>query len=209
MTNTKVLYLIGGSNGSGKTTLAKELLKKYPDLHFMNADEIAAEYGLDSIAAGRILLQKMHDALESGFSFVWETTLSGGYQKKFLRMAHDAGYTVIFSYVTLASPEQNVARVQQRVALGGHDVPEDVIRRRCVASEGNREPTCEMSDSWIEYYNGDKQVVEIERGGADYGMFEEIKLLANYGAARARIIANRAGLHPMYKNIQETRYMAR
>ncbi len=207
--NDKMLYLIGGANGSGKTTLAKELLKQYPELQFMNADEIAAECGLNSIDAGRIVLNKMRNALDTGVSFIWETTLSGGYQKKFLRMAHDAGYSVIFSYVALATLDQNVARVQQRVALGGHDVPVDIIRRRYESSKTNFATTCEISDSWIEYYNGDKKIIEIERGGTDYGMFEEIKWLANCGAARAQFVAERAGLTPMYINFRNTEYATR
>jgi predicted ABC-type ATPase len=40
------------------------------------------------------------------------------------------GYTVELVFLSLPSPELAVCRVRSRVAQGGHDVPEPVIRRR-------------------------------------------------------------------------------
>ena len=220
MITEKTVYLIAGPNGSGKTTLAKELLNKYSDLKFMNADEVAATRGLGMVDAARIVLQDMNYSLNNGESFIWETTLSGTYQNKFLKQARDAQYKIIFSYVMLASAEQNIARVRQRVALGGHNVPEDILRRRYLKSIMNFAPVCEMSDSWILYYNGDKKIIEIARGDNttnemiinDNGYqkyqvayntaLEEIVTLANRGARLAQYIARQHGIHPMFEKIQ-------
>ena len=40
------------------------------------------------------------------------------------------GYKVNLVFVALDSPGLNVRRVAERVSRGGHDIPEDVIRRR-------------------------------------------------------------------------------
>lgn len=220
MITEKTLYLIAGPNGSGKTTLANELLKKYPDLKFMNADEVAATRNLGKVDAARVVLNDMDYALNNNEPFIWETTLSGTYHNKFLKLAHEAQYKIIFSYVMLASPEQNIARVQQRVALGGHSVPEEVLRRRYLKSLMNFEPVCEMSDSWILYYNGDKKIVEIARGDKNHQVLvtdtdgykkyqiaynhalEEIVVLANRGALHAQKVARRAGINPVFEKIQ-------
>lgn len=218
MISEKVLYLIGGPNGSGKTTLAQELTNKHKNLKFMNADNIATERNVSIVDAGRIVLKDMEYALKNGDSFIWETTLSGTYHTKFIKMAHDANYKIIFSYVMLASPEQNIARVQQRVALGGHNVPEEVLRRRYLKSVMNFKPVCEISDSWILYYNGDKRIIEIARGGntqfsitdaAGYeqcqvtykNALEEIIRLADKGAKHAQRVANQAGINPVFEKL--------
>lgn len=220
----KIVYLIGGPNGSGKTTLAQELLNKYNNLKFMNADNIAAERNVSIVEAGRIVIKDIEYALKNGNSFIWETTLSGTYHNKFIDMAHKADYKIVFSYVMLASPEQNIARVQQRVALGGHNVPEDVLRRRYLKSVMNFKPVCEMSDSWILYYNGDKRIVEIARSVNRTNMvitddvwykqcqityknvLEEIVRLADKGAIRAQRVANQAGIKPVFEKICLTNY---
>lgn len=219
MLEEKVLYLIGGPNGSGKTTLAKELLDTYKDLKFMNADEVAAKRNLGMIDAARIVLNDMTYTLEQGQSFIWETTLSGTYHNKFIKLAHEANYKIIFSYVMLASPDQNIARVQQRVALGGHDVPADVLHRRYLKSVMNFKDVRDMADSWILYYNGDKRIVEIARGEQNSQILitdsegykkcqfvynnalEEIVELANRGARHAQRVARQAGINPVFEKI--------
>ena len=45
-------------------------------------------------------------------------------------MAQSAGYTVTVLYFWLNSPELAVERVRARVEAGGHNIPEDTIRRR-------------------------------------------------------------------------------
>ncbi len=47
-----------------------------------------------------------------------------------------AGYRIRLTCVMTKNPDINVARVQRRVREGGHDVPEDKIRRRYERSVG-------------------------------------------------------------------------
>lgn len=77
----KILYIIAGANGSGKNTLASELLPS-ESLKFLNADEVAKEICPENIEsvkikAGKIVLKRLEDLLNSGKSFAIETTLSG------------------------------------------------------------------------------------------------------------------------------------
>ena len=47
-----------------------------------------------------------------------------------MKAAQDAGYTVTLLYFWLNSPELAIARVKARGAAGGHNIPEETIRRR-------------------------------------------------------------------------------
>ena len=49
---------------------------------------------------------------------------------KTVRMAQDAGYSVTLLYFWLNSPELAIERVKARVETGGHNIPEETIRRR-------------------------------------------------------------------------------
>jgi len=49
---------------------------------------------------------------------------------KMARLAQEQGYYVTILYLWLNSPDLAVARVKARVAAGGHNIPEDTIRRR-------------------------------------------------------------------------------
>ncbi len=55
----------------------------------------------------------------------------------FLRRLKAQGYQVAIYYFSLASPSLAMRRVKLRVAMGGHDVPADVIRRRFDRSLSN------------------------------------------------------------------------
>ncbi len=48
--------------------------------------------------------------------------------------AQAAGFELVLRSVALDDPDENVARVADRVARGGHHIPEAVIRRRYVES---------------------------------------------------------------------------
>lgn len=56
--------------------------------------------------------------------------MSGKTYIRLFRRARQLGYEIELHYLWLSSPAQAVARVRQRVKLGGHDVPTVDIRRR-------------------------------------------------------------------------------
>ena len=130
------LYIISGCNGAGKTTASYSLLPEMLDCkEFVNSDEFAK--GLSpfdpskaSIQASRYMIMKIRYLLRKQKDFAIETTLATRTLLKTVRMAQSAGYTVTVLYFWLNSPELAVERVRARVEAGGHNIPEDTIRRR-------------------------------------------------------------------------------
>ncbi len=130
------LYIISGCNGAGKTTASYSLLPEMLDCReFVNSDEFAK--GLSpfdpskaAIQASKYMIMKFRYLLKKQMDFAVETTLATRTLLKTVRMAQDAGYTVTLLYFWLNSPELAVERVKARVEAGGHDIPEETIRRR-------------------------------------------------------------------------------
>ena len=154
----KRIIIIAGPNGAGKTTFAREYLPNEANtLTFINADLIAA--GLDPLRperaafrAGRMMLEMIDACVRRGESFAFETTLSGRGYARMIPRWQAQGYTVKLYFLKLSSPEIAIARVKQRVAMGGHHIPEDAIRRRFHSGlrnlTGVYEPLVNVSQSW-------------------------------------------------------------
>ncbi len=163
----KHIIIIAGPNGAGKTTFAREFLPQEADCPtFINADLIAQ--GLSpfrpeaaAVRAWRIMLEMIADCVRRGESFAFETTLSGrGYAQMFPGWKR-AGYHVAIFFLELPSVELAFGRVADRVAQGGHDIPEAVIRRRFTAGRRNFLQLYKpLADAWRHYDNaGDKSVL--------------------------------------------------
>jgi len=130
------IVIIAGPNGAGKTTFASEFLPNEagcPD--FINADLIAL--GLSPFApeaaafeAGKVMLSMMAARVKARRNFAFETTLSGLTYARSIPRWRAAGYHVKLIFLELPSVELALARIRARVAQGGHNVPEDVVRRR-------------------------------------------------------------------------------
>ena len=167
----KKIVIIAGPNGAGKTTFAREFLPKEagcPD--FINADLIAG--GLSpfapekaAIQAGRIMLAEIAARASRGESFAFETTLSGLNYARHIPGWRKAGYHVKLVFLSLPIPDLAVARVKARAAQGGHDVPEEVVRRRFDAGLRNFSDLYRgLVDSWILYANSGPEPQRIKSG---------------------------------------------
>jgi predicted ABC-type ATPase len=132
------LVVIAGPNGAGKSTFYKAFLARM-ELPYLNADQVEAETGLDSIEAARFLDGMRAHMIEDGVGFITETVFSDPYGSKLemIRSAVEAGYDVVLVYIGLASPELSGRRVDQRVERGGHDVPRDRLASRYERSLAN------------------------------------------------------------------------
>jgi predicted ABC-type ATPase len=139
----KRLFIIAGCNGAGKTTASFNIL---PDLlncrEFVNADEIAR--GLSpfqpesvSIEAGRLMLKRMRELLNSNQDFSFETTLATKTFVHIIDEAHSNGYHISLIFFWLDSPNLAKDRVRKRVSEGGHNIEEKVIERRYLAGIQN------------------------------------------------------------------------
>lgn len=132
----KDLYIIGGCNGAGKTTASFSILPDILDCReFVNADEIArglSPFRSEAVAfeAGRIMLKRIKDLIRAGETFAFETTLSTRSYKNLITDASKSGYKVTLIYFWLEHVQLAIDRVRNRVRDGGHDIPEEIIRRR-------------------------------------------------------------------------------
>ncbi len=132
----KVLYIIAGCNGAGKTTASFTILPEIINCkEFVNADEIAK--GLSpfqpenvAIESGRIMLYRINELIEKGDSFAFETTLSTKSYRQKVFVAQQAGFRVSLLFFLLNSIDLAIDRVRIRVAEGGHNIDNEVIKRR-------------------------------------------------------------------------------
>ncbi len=130
------LYIVAGCNGAGKTTASFTVLPEM--LHckeFVNADEIArglSPFNPNSVAieAGRLMIARINTLVKQGEDFAFETTLATRSYKKLIEQIQRQKYFVSLLFFWLPSPEQAIQRVRFRVSQGGHNIPEDVVRRR-------------------------------------------------------------------------------
>lgn len=159
--------MIAGPNGAGKTTFAQQFLLRYANCEeFVNADLIAA--GLSpfkpesqSVAAGRLMLDRMEDLTIARRTFAFETTLAGRGHAKRLQSMKAVGYRIVMFFIWLPAAELAIARVASRVREGGHDIPQPTIRRRYALGMKNfAELYAPMLDSWF-VYNGARRPAEI------------------------------------------------
>jgi len=130
------VVVIGGPNGAGKTTIAKRLIpERFGILDFVNADLIARGLSVlnpdrAALAAGRVMLAHLHELAEIGASFAFETTLASRTFAPWLKSIIAEGYQFNLVVIFVPSAGVSVKRVERRVELGGHFVPETVVRRR-------------------------------------------------------------------------------
>ena len=102
---------------------------------FVNSDEFAkhlSPFAPESayITASRLMLQKVQYLFDRREDFCIETTLATRSLLKMVRSAQQKDYYVTVLYFWLEKPEIAIERVAARVKAGGHDIPQDTIRRR-------------------------------------------------------------------------------
>ena len=171
---SKSLYIISGCNGAGKTTASYTVLPEVLDCkEFVNADEIArglSPFNPESVVieAGRLMLQRIEDLLSKEESFSIETTLATKSYINLVRRAQEKGYTVRLLFFWLNSPDLALQRIAERVAKGGHNIPEPIVRRRYVTGISNLfRLFMNEVDSWEIYDNSKYPAIQIARGGKD------------------------------------------
>jgi len=147
--------LVAGSNGAGKSTFAQSPATlaamvddaRLSELQVINPDEVTR-----ALLAVRPSLTTDEANLEAArwtearvraliakptVSFAIETVLGSDKYKPIVELATTAGWRFLFVYVALPSVDEAVKRVRWRAAHGGHDVPEDKIRKRWHVSLAN------------------------------------------------------------------------
>ena len=132
----KSVYVIAGPNGSGKTTFARVFLPEFAECaHFVNADLIAQGLSpfsprIAALRAGKLVLEQIENFAGKSVDFAFETTLSGKSYVNLFRTLKKREYQLRLFFLWIPSPELALARIRDRVASGGHDVPAEDVRRR-------------------------------------------------------------------------------
>ena len=137
------IFVLAGVNGAGKSSVGGALLAEHglswfdPDSY---ARQLIAQLGLDANEANGRAWQYGHEQLKqavaSKTSFAFETTLGARTIPELLARAA-ATHDVVMIFCGLATPEQHIARVQLRVAHGGHAIAEAKICERWISSRAN------------------------------------------------------------------------
>jgi predicted ABC-type ATPase len=146
------LWVIAGPNGVGKSTLVARF-RVESRIPVINPDAIARQLvpgntGASAIMlrAGKIAAGRRDALLNAGESFAIETTLTGHSEQRLMRDARRAGYKINLVFVYVDDARAAVARVRERVARGGHDVPTKIILRRYAKSLVNLPSTVSLAD---------------------------------------------------------------
>ena len=134
------IIAIAGPNGAGKTSFANEYLPAAREgLVFINADQIARELAGPALSraqldlrAGREMLARIDALVDSRTEFMLDDVDRSASPQIPVWQACD--YTVALIYLRLPNVELSIDRVRRRVAAGGHDVPETIIRQRFAKS---------------------------------------------------------------------------
>ena len=151
-------YIIAGPNGAGKVTFAGSFL---PDdagcTTFINADLIAAGLSpfrpeVAALQAMRLMIEAMHTCVADRRDFAIETTHAGRSYAGVMSAWKEVGYSEKIILLKLPSADEAIARVRQRVKLGEHHVPDEVVRRRLSQGWSNFEVLYRpLIDAWAVY----------------------------------------------------------
>ncbi|MGU3538383.1 AAA family ATPase [Methylobacterium sp. A54F] len=147
--------ILGGPNGAGKSTFFDAVR---PLGTFVNADEVARRLDPEaperaSLAAGRAVLAQLDALLRERADFVYETTLSSRQALALMQRAGTHGYEVGLIFVALADPLLNIRRIAERVARGGHHIPEATVRRRHATAFHRLAEAIPLADGSVVYDN--------------------------------------------------------
>jgi predicted ABC-type ATPase len=165
------LTIIAGPNGAGKSTITRLADFEGRD-RLLDPDAIAR--GMNplnppaaALPAGRETLRRTGEYLEQRVSFAVETTLAGHGKLDLLHEAKSRGYEVHLMFVGLDTPERCLSRIQNRVANGGHFVPDADVKRRFARSVVNATQALRLVDIAKFYDNsgGGHRLVLIAKAG--------------------------------------------
>ncbi len=150
-----LILVLAGPNGAGKSTAAAGLLPAgFP---CVNADEVAKTLpnylsAAADLETGRRDIEQMDQLAECKASLAVETTLAGRTLTSRIAGLWQVGYYFRLAFLWAPNPAFCVERVANRVALGGHNIPPEVVRRRFVVGRVNfLRLDRAMADEWAVY----------------------------------------------------------
>lgn len=88
-------------------------------------------------------------------TFIYETTLSSHQSLSLIRQCQEAGYDIELVFVILRTVELNILRIAERVARGGHNIPEEIVRRRHEAALRQLAKASALADKLLVFDNSE------------------------------------------------------
>ena len=171
ITKNKKVIILAGPNGAGKTTFALEYLPKEASCPiFVNADMIAEGISpfnpeIASFHAGRLMIEEIKRHASNSDNFAFETTLSGKTYAQMIPEWRKMEYRIKLFYLSLPDVVTAIERVKNRVRQGGHNVPEQTIRRRYEKGWYNFQHLYkQLVDTWVLFDNSGPKPKLLERG---------------------------------------------
>jgi len=128
------------------------------------------------ISAGKEVLRLTAEYIQNAESFAIETTLAGSWTNSAIEAALEQSFFTRLFYICLDNPERNIQRVRERVAQGGHDVPDADVRRRYTRSLTNAVHVLQLVHQGLVFDNSGAEprpVFEL-RGGRVVDLADEI-----------------------------------
>ncbi len=159
-----MVLVLAGPNGSGKSTITPYFDKVG---EYTNADDVVASTGMDVKEAAKLVDERRYAAITDKRDFSFETVLSSEYKMEILKHAKAEGYFIKCVFILTVDPMINVARIETRVALGGHDVPRDKIVSRYTKSLAHIKELIDLCDILHVYDNSTTKPVRIVRKHKD------------------------------------------
>ena len=138
-----MILVLAGPNGSGKSTITQYFEKIGT---YTNADDIVAATGMSNEEAAKLVDDKRYASIAAKEDFTFETVLSSKFKLDILKKAKEEGYFIKCVFVLTINPLINVARVETRVASGGHDVEKKKIIERYYKSLNNIKNLMDICD---------------------------------------------------------------
>jgi predicted ABC-type ATPase len=174
--------VLAGHNGSGKSTMWRKHLSSKFRIPLVNADRMmlavlpesnngrlvrwarelrdndqswmrVAQKGVEAFVA-QAMANKVPFAMETVFSH-WRERPDGVIESKIrlIEQMQDAGYFVLLCFVGLTNASLSVARVQTRVASGGHEVPLQKLLERFPRTQRAIRSASPIADATILFDN--------------------------------------------------------
>jgi len=160
------MILLAGINGAGKTTFYYTKIKPFLEskgleVPFVNADEIEKanfpdEVGQHSYTAARQAAKLRDHYFEIGQSFVTETVFSHQSKIDLIGQAQKKGFEVVLNHVHIDHFDKAIKRVQTRIDIGGHAVPEQKIKERFPRTVKNLQASVTKADRAYVWDNNHK-----------------------------------------------------
>jgi len=155
-----VFLIVAGPNGSGKSSVYRDADLEWggrsvwivnPDLLSARISEVEA---VPFDEANLIAVERIESWLDASIdvhkTIGVETVLSTDKYRRLVSRAKALGFAVWLIYVVLDSPERSIERIKLRVVKGGHNVPDDKVRKRYRGSLAQFPWFLEQADeAWI------------------------------------------------------------